>query len=493
MGIDAGADAGDSDYRPNPIWLLVRRSWRISREVGLLKTLYSVTAALWAVVLLAWWSWAALGLGLLCVALWVPAAYFAVPPFREKVDELLATIRFALFIADWKQNALAFGLAMKDTRGKFRVPKLLSWRRADGRWFLRVQFHPSMRSSIPDKVHVMPGGIRGCWAADVWDVADERRGAGVTEIQLSFRRFPTHLEFEEDEARELIGTNRILVGRTAVMDTAAIDLDEEPTWLICGKRGSGKSALMLSIVLQLVWKIEARPPEDRPDVYILDMKRDAKYNFTTGYGVTLIHTIAEAAQLLEWVRGEMQRRIVAANESGHDRYQGNDLVLVFDELARLTTDPTIPDQTRQGILVALTEIAEIGRALGVKAIVATQSGSPKVLGGPQVMTNFKGSVIGLSDVGDFQSYLFDGDPDVVYLEGRPGRGCIRNASVPVTAPDAPPVDVQGVQVGFVDYERVLEMLPPPSVATETEPPDPTPLNPHQRETLQDLLSRRSAS
>ncbi len=371
--------------------------------------------------------------------------------------EFSGRARLGLYVADWKANCVRQGWTLPDGFGGVQVPRLVKWWRDADRWHLVVHFQPGAMTQVPVLVGQMPAALPGCHSSEFAPFYDERYGEGLTEVTLSFVPFPVELGFDHDAAAEVLETSKVWLGRSSVGHQVYVDLAEEPCWGVFGAKGSGKSVVAFSLLTQWCNKLVIAEPDERPRIVLVDFKKDAKYNRLLDYGVERVSDIGAAIEMLTSIERSLGGRQDEANAAGVDVYQGPATLLVVDELARLTTDRTIPDGLRAQVLNSLAAIAEMGRSLRVYLVLCTQSGSKDVVGGQQIVTNIKSSVIGLAEVGDFRQHLFGNDPDVRFLCGIAGRGVIRGAS---TEGSGLPSDTRGLQVGLVDYEKVDEYLLP---------------------------------
>jgi hypothetical protein len=164
---------------------------------------------------------------------------------------------------------------------------------------------------------------------------------------------------------------------------------EHRAMLIGGYTGSGKTNLMLSILLQLVSKHDA----DELRVAIVDVKEvdfSGAFDEMPQLFQPIARDLEDAERLIEQVEGERIRRQAHLRQAGVRNWQqynekakeaGVDplplLLLMVDEAA---------DFAGTTVMETLVQIARKGRALGVSLIIGTQYPTKKVID-PQVKAN----------------------------------------------------------------------------------------------------------
>ena len=212
-----------------------------------------------------------------------------------------------------------------------------------------------------------------------------------------------------------------------------LDLERQgPHGLIAGTTGSGKSELLLSIVLSLAWKYHPH----RAAFILIDYKGGAAF----GPAIHLPHTLGLVTDLDEQLahralvalKAELKRRERlfaehgAASISAYQKVPGAPplphLFVIVDELAQLLKEvPTFVD--------GLVSVAQTGRALGVHLILATQRPEGVVAGPVQANANFR-ICLRVVDAGESMSVL--GSPAAATIPGSlPGRAYIRIAQEPL--------------------------------------------------------------
>jgi S-DNA-T family DNA segregation ATPase FtsK/SpoIIIE len=155
-------------------------------------------------------------------------------------------------------------------------------------------------------------------------------------------------------------------GRIVLADLASA---ATPHILLAGTTGSGKTNLLLGIVLSLA--AMSRPPQIQ--LFILDAKG---YSFPVARALPHVRAVAVSPD--DWLAHaayvvmRMEERL-----EQQERFDGTHLVLVIDELA----DVLLTDEQRTGgaLAAALVRLTQKGREVGVHLIAATQKPSAKVV------------------------------------------------------------------------------------------------------------------
>lgn len=163
-----------------------------------------------------------------------------------------------------------------------------------------------------------------------------------------------------------------------------------PHMLIGGTTGSGKSTGMNSIICTLI----RRNNPSRLKLLLIDLK---KVEFDSYLGVPHLLTLSKIAEqgivkdrdrvvpALRWLLGVVEDRYRLLEASGdrkierynqhHRKKPLNRIVLIVDEWASIKLEPKLGEEAER----VLTQIAEVGRAVGVHLIVATQTPNSQVL------------------------------------------------------------------------------------------------------------------
>jgi S-DNA-T family DNA segregation ATPase FtsK/SpoIIIE len=234
-------------------------------------------------------------------------------------------------------------------------------------------------------------------------------------------------------AGERDATIRATLGVTSGTDglPQPLELDMErdgPHGLIAGTTGSGKSELLLTLILSLAWKYHP----NRLGFLLIDYKGGAAFGPT----VNLPHTLGLVTDLdeqlaqrcLVGLKAELKRRErllrehqvanVAAYQHLTDVPPLPHMLVIIDELAQLLKEvPSFVD--------GLVSVAQVGRSLGVHLILATQKPEGVVAGPIQANTNFR-ICLRVADPSESTSVLASPDAANIPLT-LPGRGFMRVA------------------------------------------------------------------
>jgi S-DNA-T family DNA segregation ATPase FtsK/SpoIIIE len=276
----------------------------------------------------------------------------------------------------------------------------------------------------------------------------------------------------ETRGRATLGA---VVHGALTLDLAA----DGPHGLVAGTTGAGKSELLQTLVAGLA---VANPPEDLNFV-LVDYKGGAAFRdcerlpHTVGLVTDLDAHLTERA--LRSLRAELKRRehvLSAANAKDISDYRSARersgrtipplprLAIVIDEFASLVEE--FPD-----FVAGLVGIAQLGRALGVHLILATQRPSGVV--SPEIRANAN-FAIALRVVNASESSDIIGSPSAATISpATPGRAYLRISQ-------EQPVCFQTARVGGRRPGAELGRPPATAVSTPWETlglPDPAPLRP----------------
>ncbi|MBL7119692.1 MAG: DNA translocase FtsK [Dehalococcoidia bacterium] len=261
----------------------------------------------------------------------------------------------------------------------------------------------------------------------------------------------------------------VAVGRGSGGEEVVKDLARMPHLLIAGATGSGKTVCLNCTIASLLTN---NTPEDLRFIMI-DPKRVELIAFNgVPHLMTPVVTESEkAVEMLEWGNHEMDsryRRLAMVGAHNIERYNSSSkvsgqmpyIVVVIDELADLMMAKSEEVEPR------LCRLAQMGRAVGIHLVVATQRPSVDVITG-LIKANFptRISFAVVSQV-DSRTIL-----DMAGAEKLLGRGDMLFLS----ADAAKPKRVQGCFISPDEIERVVNFLreqakfqPPPSSVGVTE-------------------------
>lgn len=243
-----------------------------------------------------------------------------------------------------------------------------------------------------------------------------------------------------------------------------------PHGLVAGMTGSGKSALLQTMIVSLA----ATHRPDRLNFVLIDYKGDSAFQDCA----RLPHTVGKVTDLdshlvqraLDSLAAELLRRKQILAEAkvqdieDYHRLSGRPvlprLVLVIDEFAELAKD--LP-----AFLTGLISIAQLGRSLGVHLLLATQRPSGVISPAIRANTNLR-ICLRVADAADSTDVL--GSPEAARIQrGRPGRAWARlgagdlvvfqaarvDGRLPVVAADRAPTVLAAPweSVGYPTLER----------------------------------------
>ncbi len=194
----------------------------------------------------------------------------------------------------------------------------------------------------------------------------------------------------------------LLLGRNISGKAVVLDLAKAPHLLIAGATGSGKSVCMNAIIMSLLYRFS--PEELRLIMVDPKVVEFRAYASLPHLVVPVISDVKKVPLALRWVIIEMQRRyqvlakVGARNLTGFNSRPKEDppvvddegnvippklpyIVVIIDELADIMMTAKADVET------SLARIAQLSRAVGIHAIIATQRPSVNVITGT-IKANF---------------------------------------------------------------------------------------------------------
>lgn len=166
---------------------------------------------------------------------------------------------------------------------------------------------------------------------------------------------------------------RVCLGRNCNNDTVVLSIEDMPHILIAGATGSGKSVLLNSMIVSLLFS-------SWPAFVMIDPKQVelSKYDGLPTLACPIVKDHTTAVNVLNNVCAEMDKRYARMAEHGCKKASEigiTPLVVVIDELADLML--TSKYECEQSII----RIAQLGRAAGIHLIIATQRPTVNVITG----------------------------------------------------------------------------------------------------------------
>lgn len=196
-----------------------------------------------------------------------------------------------------------------------------------------------------------------------------------------------------DEGKKRDSAMTVGLGKDITGKSILINLAEMPHLLIAGATGSGKTSCINNVITSILFK--ARPDEVKMILIDPKMVELGYFNDIPHLLVPVITDARKASSALGWIIREMEERfkklskararnidlynemIEKETEKGDDevgKKLSRDLVII-DELADLML--VAPNEVEEGIC----RIAQMGRAVGIHLIVATQRPSVDIITG----------------------------------------------------------------------------------------------------------------
>lgn len=220
-------------------------------------------------------------------------------------------------------------------------------------------------------------------------------GNGI-ELEGEYKKFvlkifnssiPSELSYNFNDIKKSLGTLDevkdifipfklgVICGENRKGEYVAFDLLKQPHILIAGETGSGKSTQLRSILTTMI--LNKRPEE--LELYLGDCKKSEFHIFRKVEHVQCVHSNpVDIRKMLSHIKKELDERsdLTEIFEVSHvdelpAEHKRPYLVVCIDEFVMLRKDEKIMD--------ILTEIAAIGRTLGVFLILSMQRPNAKVL------------------------------------------------------------------------------------------------------------------
>ncbi len=205
-------------------------------------------------------------------------------------------------------------------------------------------------------------------------------GIEVPNLQRSFvylGDIVSSLAFRKNKSPLAVGIGKDITGQPVVIDLAGL-----PHLLIAGATGSGKSVCLNSIITSILFRTDP----SKVKMVLIDPKRIELnlFNDIPHLIVPVVTNPKQAAAALAWAVEEMEKRfeklaqakarnIEFYNEASKEKLPY--LLIVIDELADLMM--VSPKEVEDSIC----RLAQLGRAVGIHLVVATQRPSSDIITG----------------------------------------------------------------------------------------------------------------
>lgn len=242
-----------------------------------------------------------------------------------------------------------------------------------------------------------------------------------------------------------------VLGRDVSGNPVFADLSRMPHLLVAGATGTGKTVLLNSLILSLLYR-------NSPKILnfiLIDPKRVEfpVYNLLPHLLNDVIFDVQKTVSALKWLVGEMERRFdILAESESRDIFSYNKMafskkidpmpfiILIIDELADLMA------ARGKEIEAGIVRLAQMARAVGIHLVVATQRPSVEVLTG-LIKANIT-SRISFQVASQFDSRTV---LDMAGAEKLLGRGDLLFLSAEISKP-------RRVQAPFVSEEEVKRVV-----------------------------------
>ncbi len=273
-------------------------------------------------------------------------------------------------------------------------------------------------------------------------------GIEVPNRAIAIVRLRELLETEEFKKRKTNLT--ITLGRDVAGAVWLADLGRMPHLLIAGSTGSGKTVMLNSIIISLLYE---NTPEDLKFIMV-DPKRVELtfYNDLPHLLVPVVTEVPKTINALKWAIREMENRFdILSNAKKRDIETYNRempekmpyVVIVVDELADLMVAAS------QDVEACIIRLAQMARAVGIHLILATQRPSVDIITG-LIKANITSRIaFSVASMVDSRTIL-----DTSGAEKLLGRGDMLFTSSELSKPKR----LQGAYVSDKEIKRVVEYL-----------------------------------
>ncbi|MDD2646807.1 MAG: DNA translocase FtsK 4TM domain-containing protein [Patescibacteria group bacterium] len=256
------------------------------------------------------------------------------------------------------------------------------------------------------------------------------------------------LETEEFKNRK--NNTAIAIGKDVAGHILFSDLTKMPHMLVAGATGSGKTVMLNSIIISLLYE---NSPDDLKFIFV-DPKRVelSLYNDLPHLLTPVITSVPKTVNALKWAIAEMEHRFDVMSEARKRDIQSYNqdaeekmpyIVIVVDELADLMV--VAPQEIETGII----RLAQMARATGIHLVLATQRPSVDVITG-LIKANITSRIaFSVASMTDSRTIL-----DFAGAEKLLGRGDMLYVSADLSKPRR----LQGAYVSDKEIKRVVDYL-----------------------------------
>lgn len=262
----------------------------------------------------------------------------------------------------------------------------LTYKSADNERLIFPKIHAvDLTKESTTVTFTLPNGLNPDLLEKNFFAFQQHFGNGI-ELEGEYKKFvlkiynasmPSELIYSYKGIKDAIDSYRlgVICGKNRQGEYVAFDLLKQPHILIAGETGSGKSTQLRSILTTMI--LSKRPEE--LELYLGDCKKSEFHIFRKVEHVQCVHSSPRDIQkMLLHIKKELDERsdLTETFEVSHvdelpAEHKRPYLVVCIDEFVMLRKDEKIMD--------ILTEIAAIGRTLGVFLILSMQRPNAKVL------------------------------------------------------------------------------------------------------------------
>jgi len=260
-----------------------------------------------------------------------------------------------------------------------------------------------------------------------------------------------HSILDSDNWRKAKSPLSIAVGKNIAGDTIVADLDSMPHLLIAGATGTGKSVMINSVLISLLYR---NSPSDLK-LILVDPKEVelSPYNDIPHLLTQVITDPAKCISALKWATAEMDRRYSLLREAGKRDIAGYNalkkeegmpyIVIVIDELADLMM------LAARDVESLIVRIAQKARAVGIHLVLATQRPDSNIITG-LIKANVPGRIA-------FR--VLDQVNSRIIIDGSGAEKLLGTGDMLMTSAETPkPTRIQGALVEGGEVDKVADFI-----------------------------------